>query len=93
MRKKSTARPTPKARKAPTRKDSNGRVMPAHRKAAIEIWKSKKDKKFYFRLRSSNGKVMISNNQGYERRVSMLETLRSMVEIFKVGRFVIEEAQ
>jgi uncharacterized protein YegP (UPF0339 family) len=62
-----------------------------HRKAVIEIWKSKKDKKFYFHLRSSNGKVVVDNGQGYERRVSLVETLEAMVAIFKEGRFIIQE--
>lgn len=57
----------------------------------IEIWKSPKDKKFYFHLRSSNGKVVVDNGQGYERRVSLIETLNAMVEIFKAGRFVVQE--
>lgn len=58
----------------------------------IEIWKSPKDKKFYFHLRSSNGKVVVDNGQGYERRVSLLETLRAMAEIFRAGRIVIKES-
>lgn len=56
----------------------------------IEIWKGK-DRKFYFHLRSSNGKVVVDNGQGYERRVSLLETLNAMVAIFKEGRFVVQE--
>ena len=58
----------------------------------VEIWKSKKDKKFYFHLRSSNGKVVVSNGQGYERRVSLIETLNAMMEVFKTGRIVIQES-
>lgn len=55
------------------------------------MWKSKKDKKFYFHLRSSNGKIVVDNGQGYERRVSLIETLESMINVFKEGRYIIQE--
>lgn len=54
------------------------------------MWKGK-DKKFYFHLESSNGKIVIQNTQGYERRINLIHTLKAMIEIFKVGRFVIKE--
>jgi uncharacterized protein YegP (UPF0339 family) len=57
----------------------------------IEVWKNPKDKLFYFHLRSSNGKIVVKNGQGYERRVSLIETLNAMVDVFKEGRFLIQE--
>jgi hypothetical protein len=35
--------------------------------------------------------VVVDNGLGYERRVSLVKTLRAMVEIFQDGRFVIQE--
>lgn len=61
------------------------------RKGTIEVWKSKKDKKFYFHLRSSNGRIVLPAGQGYNRRVDMITTLQHVCDIFKEGRFVIEE--
>lgn len=61
------------------------------RRAAIVIWKSKKDKKFYFHLRSSNGKVVIDNPQGYDRRVDLIVTLKALSDIFKTGRYEVQE--
>ena len=58
----------------------------------IEVWKNPRDKKFYFHLRSSNGKVVVNNKQGYERRVSLVETLDAMINVFKEGRFQIVES-
>lgn len=82
-----------KTPRTPLRKvDRQGRSIPAKRKAVIEIFKSKKDKKFYFHLRSSNGKVVVDNGQGYERRVDLMKTLDALVSIFKEGRFNISEA-
>lgn len=79
--------------KTPLRRvDRVGRSIPTKRKALIEIWKSKKDKKFYFHLRSSNGKVVVDNGQGYERRVDLMKTLDALVSIFKEGRYNISEA-
>jgi uncharacterized protein YegP (UPF0339 family) len=65
--------------------------MPVHRKAVIEVWKGK-DSLFYFNLRSSNGKVVVQNPKGYERRVSLMETLNAMADVFKEGRFQIVES-
>lgn len=90
MPRKSTVRSTRKV-KTPRKADSRGRAIPVQRKAVIEVWKNKKDKKFYFHLRSSNGKVVVNNELGYERRVSLVKTLRAMVDVFKEGRFVIQE--
>ncbi len=64
---------------------------PKKRKASIVVWKSKKDKKFYFHLESSNGKIIMDNGQGYERRNNLVATLQSIVDIFKSNRFVIKE--
>lgn len=89
MPRKSTVRSIRK--RTPRKSDSRGRAIPIQRKAVIEVWKNKKDKKFYFHLRSSNGKVVVDNGLGYERRVSLVKTLRAMVEIFQDGRFVIQE--
>lgn len=76
----------------PKRKvDSRGRAMPTHRKAVIEVFKGK-DKMFYFHLRSSNGKVVVANPRGYERRVSLMETLDAMADVFREGRFQIVES-
>lgn len=87
MVRKSSARKT-----APRVKvDRAGRKMPAQRKAVIEIWKGK-DRKFYFHLRSSNGKIVVDNGQGYERRVDLIKTLQAVSDIFKQGRFRISEA-
>jgi hypothetical protein len=86
MSRKSTGRVTQKRKL-----DSRGRAMPEHRKAVIEVWKNPRDKKFYFHLRSSNGKVVVNNKQGYERRVSLVETLDAMINVFKEGRFQIVE--
>jgi len=55
------------------------------------VWKSKKDKKFYFHLESSNGKIIMDNGQGYDRRNNLIATLQAIVDIFKMGRFVIKE--
>lgn len=74
------------------RKKQATKKAPIRRKAVIEVWKSPKDKKFYFHLRSSNGKVIVDNGQGYERRVSLVKTLKAMVEIFQAGRFSIKES-
>lgn len=66
---------------------------PKKRKGSIVVWKSKKDGKFYFHLESSNGKIVIQNTQGYERRVHLVHTLYAMVAIFREGRFVIKETK
>lgn len=55
------------------------------------MWKNPKDKLFYFHLRSSNGKIVVENPRGYERRVSLIETLDAMADVFKAGRFMIME--
>lgn len=78
-------KPTKRATKRPAKKQV------VQRKAAIVVWKSKKNKKFYFHLRSSNGKVMVDNGQGYERRVDLIATLEAMINIFKAGRYEIQE--
>lgn len=61
------------------------------RKGVVVVWKSKKDRKFYFHLESSNGKVILSNNQGYNRRTDLIKTLQSVSDIFREARFVIRE--
>lgn len=67
---------------------------PKKRKSSIDIWKSKKDGKFYFHLRSSNGKIMLPAGQGYSRRVDLVKTLRAVIEIFREGRIAIyDESQ
>lgn len=91
-RKSSARKTTPRKRTTQARSDRAGRLMPAHRKAVIEIWKSAKDRKFYFHLRSSNGKIVVDNGQGYERRVDLVKTLKAVSAIFKEGRFRISEA-
>lgn len=63
------------------------------RRAAIVVWKSKKDGKFYFHLQSSNGKIVLDNGQGYNRRVDLAKTLEAVRDIFREGRFVIQEAR
>lgn len=72
-------------------KKTASKSSPKKRKASIVVWKSKKDKKFYFHLVSSNGKIIMDNGQGYERRNNLVATLKSIVDIFKTSRFVIEE--
>jgi uncharacterized protein YegP (UPF0339 family) len=62
------------------------------RKGTIEVWKSKKDGKFYFHLLSSNGKVVLPAGQGYNRRTDLIKTLQAVSDIFKEGRFVIKDA-
>lgn len=61
------------------------------RKGSIEVWKSKKDRKFYFHLLSSNGKIVLPAGQGYTRRVDLIKTLQSVVDIFREGRFIIKD--
>ena len=61
------------------------------RRACIVIWKSTKNKKFYFHLVASNGKITLDNGQGYSRRVDMIKTIESVIEIFKSGRYYIQE--
>lgn len=79
-----------KKAKTPTKRVQTARG-PRKRRAKIVIWKSKKDRKFYFHLESSNGKVVMDNGQGYERRVNLVKTLRSVQDIFTNGRFEIRE--
>ncbi len=74
------------ATKSPQRQAS-----PKKRKGSIVVWKSKKDKKFYFHLESSNGKIILQNTQGYERRNNLVATLQAIVDIFKDNRFIIKE--
>lgn len=62
---------------------------PKKRRSMINIWKSKKDSKFYFHLRSSNGKIILPAGQGYSRRVDLVKTLNAVIEIFREGRVVI----
>ena len=62
---------------------------PKKRKSTINIWKSKKDKKFYFHLASSNGKIMLPAGQGYSRRVDLVKTINAVIAIFREGRVVI----
>lgn len=61
------------------------------RKGSIIVWKSKKDRKFYFHLLSSNGKIVLPAGQGYSRRVDLIKTLQAVVDIFREGRFTIKE--
>jgi len=61
------------------------------RKGKIEIWKSKKDKKFYFHLKSSNGNIILPAGQGYNRRNDMIATLQAVADIFMQKRFTIVE--
>lgn len=66
-------------------------AAPKKRKSKIEIWKSKKDKKFYFHLVSSNGKITLPAGQGYSRRIDLIRTLREVIDIFKTGRLTITD--
>jgi hypothetical protein len=43
-------------------------------------------------LASSNGRVVMDNGQGYNRRNNLVKTLRAVAEIFKEGRFEIRES-
>lgn len=63
--------------------------VPKKRKSTINIWKSKRDKKFYFHMASSNGKVVLPAGQGYSRRVDLVKTLNAVIAIFREGRVVI----
>jgi uncharacterized protein YegP (UPF0339 family) len=56
------------------------------------VWKSKKDRKFYFHLRSSNGRIVLPAGQGYSRRVDLITTLQHVCDIFTDRRFIIQEA-
>lgn len=58
------------------------------RKGSIVIWKSKKDKKFYFHLASSNGKIVLPAGQGYNRRNDLIKTLVAIIGIFVERRFI-----
>jgi uncharacterized protein YegP (UPF0339 family) len=80
----------PAAKKAVRKKAAT--ATPRKRKGSIVIWKSKKDRKFYFHLASSNGRVVMDNGQGYNRRNNLVKTLRAVAEIFKEGRFEIRES-
>lgn len=62
------------------------------RRSTIRVWKSKKDGKFYFDLVSSNGKITLPAGQGYSRRVDLVKTLKSVIDIFREGRFTIVES-
>lgn len=59
------------------------------RKSQINIWKSRKDGKFYFHMVSSNGKIVLPAGQGYSRRVDLVKTLNAVIDIFREGRLVI----
>lgn len=65
--------------------------MATKRKGTIEIWKSPKDGKFYFHLKSSNGNVVLPAGQGYNRRNDLIKTLQAVADIFMERRFVIKE--
>lgn len=67
---------------------------PKKRKSTINIWKSKKDRKFYFQMVSSNGKIVLPAGQGYSRRVDLVKTLTAIIEIFRAGRVaILDESQ
>lgn len=66
-------------------------AAPRKRRASIVVWKSKKDHKFYFHVASSNGRIVLDNGQGYDRRNNLIKTLRAVADIFKEGRFEIRE--
>ena len=63
--------------------------MATKRKGTIVVWKSKRDGKFYFHLLASNGKIVLPAGQGYSRRVDLIKTLQSVIDIFREGRFTI----
>lgn len=65
------------------------KVEPKKRKSAIVIWKNKKDKKFYYHLKGSNGRILLADSGGFDRRNDLIATLQSVSEIFRDGRFVI----
>lgn len=67
-------------------------TVKAKRKGAIVVWKSKKDKKFYFHLESSNGRIILPAGQGYNRRNDLIATLQAVVDIFREARFVIQDS-
>lgn len=66
--------------------------MTTKRNGTIEVWKSKRDGKFYFHLRASNGKITLPAGQGYTRRIDLIKTLKAVRDIFREGRFVIVDS-
>lgn len=42
----------------------------------FEIYKSKKNKKWYFRLKANNNKVIAGTRQGYENKVDCVQTVK-----------------
>jgi len=62
------------------------------RKGRLEIWKSKKNKQFYWRFRASNGRVTAVGGEGYKVRNALVRTLKSMGAKLTTGMFEIVEA-
>lgn len=61
------------------------------RKAALQFWKGKKDKKFYWHFVQSNGRITAVGGEGYNRRNDMLRTIRNMGLKLKEGAFEMVE--
>jgi hypothetical protein len=63
------------------------------RKARLQIGKSKKDGKFYWRFIQSNGRSTAIGGEGYNRRNDLLRTLVNMGKKLMAGQYeVLEDA-
>lgn len=62
------------------------------RKGRLEIWKSKKNKQFYWRFCASNGRITAVGGEGYKVRAMLVRTLKSMGVKLATGMFEIVEA-
>lgn len=64
----------------------------AKRKGKLVVWKGK-DRKWYWHIASSNGKIMADGNQGYERKEFVFQTLTSLGSMLRDVRLHYIEAK
>jgi len=58
----------------------------------IEWWRNKQQK-FNYRLIGKNGRVLMQNTQGYERKASMQKNLQAVILFFLNGKYAVEQVE
>jgi uncharacterized protein YegP (UPF0339 family) len=58
----------------------------------IEFWRNKQ-KVFNYRLIGINGRVLMQNNQGYQRKASLIKNLKAVGKFFGTKHDLIEVAK